>query len=199
MRPLDIFPYLLCGCNAPNSVFYGGIAWGYRFHCNVRHTHFFVTKCCCAPPRGPRWSVGIQYAVTSEVNASMASAKMSLHFRIASGHLLSFAERRISARQALAHEYIVDPCDTVSSSVLAQPGSVQGACVCCDVHRCVCPFELHSYRGGGKFCEGTFLPWDISCVKFVRNFPHNFQAAVQNTFLLKFSKIAYRTVAFATR
>ena len=52
------------------------------------------------------------------------------------------------------------------------------------------------YREGGGFRDRIFSTWNIS--QFMRNFPHDFQAAVRNKLVSKFSKIACRTVAFAT-
>ena len=41
---------------------------------------------------------------------------------------------------------------------------------------------------GEEFVGGNISPWDISCFKFVRNFPHNFQAAVQINALRNLAK-----------
>ena len=43
-------------------------------------------------------------------------------------------------------------------------------------------------RRTGGLCSRNFLLWGIPHYKFVRNFPHNFQAAVRNKLVLKFSK-----------
>ena len=49
------------------------------------------------------------------------------------------------------------------------------------------------YERGGVVragMRGNFSSWEISRCKFVRNFPHNLQAAVRNKLVSKFSKIA---------
>ena len=50
----------------------------------------------------------------------------------------------------------------------------------------------------GGFCNRNSLLWDISCFKFVRSFPHNFQAAVRKKVVSRYSKFARGSVAFAT-
>ena len=49
-------------------------------------------------------------------------------------------------------------------------------------------------KGGGGLPGGNFSPRDISRFKFVRSFPHNFQAAVRNKPASKFSKISGPTI-----
>ena len=58
---------------------------------------------------------------------------------------------------------------------------------------CPCPH----LRTGGYFLEGDFPLWEISPFYFVRNFQHNFQAAVRNKLVLKFGNIAGCSIASA--
>ena len=48
--------------------------------------------------------------------------------------------------------------------------------------------DLFAYRGGG-FCDRNILLWEISYFKGVQNFTHNFQAAVRNELVSKFSHL----------
>ena len=71
-----------------------------------------------------------------------------------------------------------------------------GTGLCCAESACRwAPRWSTGWAGGVR--DGNFSLWDISRFKFVQNCPHNFQAAVRNTYVSRLSEIARRSTAAA--